>query len=79
MTPIAIILTLVLLYVSIGLILVLRYMRGFTVRASLGEWLGLILFWPLVLPLYRLMTTMSLFEEGLKEWAEREEQDDDRN
>ncbi len=75
MTLIAIILTLVLIYVSVGLILVLRNMRGYMVEATLNEWLGLILGWPLVLPFYVLMNTMRSQTDRLIEWAEREEQD----
>ncbi len=69
----AIILTLVLLYVSIGLILMLRNMRGYMVDATLTEWVGLVLGWPLVLPFYRLLSSMRAQTDRLIEWAEEEQ------
>lgn len=70
-----VILVIALFYVSIGLILVLRNMRGFMVSATLGEWLLLILLWPLALHFYVVMSNLHNQTERLKEWAKREEQD----
>ncbi len=65
-----------LIYLAIGLILMIRNFRGFTVGASLGEWLVLILLWPFLLHrFYLFMSFLHRQERDLKEWAEREGQE----
>ncbi len=66
-----ILVSILLIYLAIGLILMMWYFRGFTVGASLGEWLVLILLWPFLLHrFYLFMSFLHRQERDLKEWAE---------
>lgn len=62
-----------LFYALIGALLVKRCMRDLLVRATVGEWMMMILLWPFYLNLFRYLEIVQTQMKALEVWASDED------
>ena len=62
-----------LFYSLIGALLVRRCMRGLIVRATVGEWVMMILLWPFCLNLFTYLEIIQSQIKALEVWASDED------
>ena len=62
-----------LFHALIGALLVRRCMRGLVVRATVGEWMLMVLLWPFYLNLFKYLEIVQSQMKALEVWASDEE------
>ena len=62
-----------LFHALIGALLVRRCMRGLSVRATVGEWIQMVLLWPFYLNLFKYLEIVQSQMKALEVWASDED------
>jgi hypothetical protein len=69
------ILLILFIYTLTGSVLASRNMRGLHVQANLGEWVVLILLWPLSLKIYAQLAMVQSMIRDLEHWSDNQDQE----
>ena len=69
------ILLILFIHTLIGSVLASHNMRGLHVQANLGEWIVLILLWPLSLRIYAQMAMVQSMIQNLEHWSDNQDQE----